>query len=112
MEKEKVLEFEIIKINDFGIVGVLRQNTKILKRSTDTEYSRGYNFPSWDFINKRLYTYGDEKYDNLIFTVPKEDIDLFLNKINSINKKYGIRKRWRAEKNKGYFYVDSSGLLY
>lgn len=111
MEKEKVLEFEIIKINDFGIVGVLRQNTKILKRSTDTEYSRGYNFPSWDFINKRLYTYGDEKYDNLIFTVPKEDFDLFLDKINSINKKYGIRKRWRAEKNKGYFYVDSSGLL-
>lgn len=111
MEKERVLEFEIIKMNDFGITGVLRQNTKILKRSTDTEYSRGYNFPSWDFINKRLYTYGDEKYDNLIFTVPKEDFDLFLDKINSINKKYGIRKRWRAEKNKGYFYVDSSGLL-
>ncbi len=111
MEKEKVLEFKIIKINDFGIVGVLRQNTKILKRSTDTEYSRGYNFPSWDFINKRLYTYGDEKYDNLIFTVPKEDFDLFLDKINSINEKYGISKRWRAEKNKGYFYVDSSGLL-
>ena len=111
MEKERVLEFEIIKMNDFGITGVLRQNTKILKRSTDTEYSRGYNFPSWDFINKRLYTYGDEKYDNLIFTVPKEDFDLFLDKINSINEKYGISKRWRAEKNKGYFYVDSSGLL-
>lgn len=112
MEKEKVLEFEIIKINDFGIVGVLRQNTKILKRSTDTEYSRGYNFPSWDFINKRLYTYGDEKYDNLIFTVPKEDFDLFLDKINSINKKYGIRKRWRAEENEEYYYIGSSGIVW
>lgn len=106
MEKEKVLEFEIIKINDFGIAGVLKQNTKILKRSTDTEYSRGYNFPSWDFINKILYTYGNEKYDNLIFTVPKEDFDLFLNKINCINKKYGRPKRWRAEEGGIYWFVD------
>lgn len=105
MEKEKVLKFKIIKINDFGIAGVLEQNTKILKRSTDTEYSRGYNFPTWDFINKILYTYGDEKYDNLIFTVPKEDFDLFLNKINSINEKYGIRKRWRAEEGEYYYYI-------
>ena len=112
MEKEKVLEFEIIKINDFGIVGVLRQNTKILKRSTDTEYSRGYNFPSWDFINKRLYTYGDEKYDNLIFTVPKEDFDLFLDKINSINEKYGISKSWRAKITETYYCIDDFNGIY
>ena len=105
MEKEKVLEFEIIKTNDFGIIGMLKQNTKILKRNTDTEYSRSYNFPSWDFINKKLYTYGDEKYDNLIFTVPKEDIDLFLDKINCINEKYGIPKRWRAEENNSYYTI-------
>ena len=111
MEKEKVLEFEIIKINDFGIVGMLKQNTEILKRSTDTKYSRGYNYPSWDFINKRLYTYGDEKYDNLIFTVPKKDIDLFLNKINSINKEYGIPKRWRAKGDGIYYFVDFDGTI-
>ena len=105
MEKENILEFEIIKINDFGIIGILKQNTKILKRNTDTEYSRSYNFPSWDFINKKLYTYGDEKYDNLIFTVPKEDIDLFLDKINCINEKYGIPKRWRGERSDKYFSI-------
>lgn len=107
MEKERVLEFEIIKMNDFGIAGVLKQDTKILKRRTDTKYSRGYNFPSWDFINKRLYTYGDEKYDDLIFTVPKKDIDLFLDKINSINKEYGIPKRWRADDGERYYYINS-----
>jgi len=105
MEKEKVLEFEIIKTNNFGIIGMLKQNTRILKRNTDTEYSRSYNFPSWDFINKKLYTYGDEKYDNLIFTVPREDIDLFLYKINCINEKYGIPKRWRAEENNSYYTI-------
>ena len=105
MEKEKVLEFEIIKTNNFGIIGMLKQNTRILKRNTDTEYSRSYTFPSWDFINKKLYTYGDEKYDNLIFTVPREDIDLFLYKINCINEKYGIPKRWRAEENNSYYTI-------
>ena len=109
MEKENVLEFEIIKINDFGIIGMLKQNTEILKRNTDTEYSRSYNFPSWDFINKKLYTYGDEKYDNLIFTVPKEDIALFLDKINCINQKYGIPKRWKPEKYEQYHFITSDG---
>lgn len=108
MEKEKVLEFEIIKTNDFGIIGMLKQNTKILKRNIDTEYSRSYNFPSWDFINKKLYTYGDEKYDNLIFTVPRGDIDLFLEKINCINEKYGIPKRWRADKEQYFYYITGS----
>lgn len=109
MEKENVLEFEIIKINDLGIIGMLKQNTEILKRNTDTEYSRSYNFPSWDFINKKLYTYGDEKYDNLIFTVPKEDIALFLDKINCINQKYGIPKRWKPEKYEQYHFITSDG---
>ena len=106
MEKENVLEFEIIKTNNFGIIGMLKQNTRILKRNTDTEYSRSYNFPSWDFINKKLYTYEDEKYDNLIFTVPREDIALFLDKINCINEKYGILKRWRAEEGEEYYFLD------
>lgn len=111
MEKEKVLEFEIIKTNDFGIIGMLKQNTKILKRNIDTEYSRSYNFPSWDFINKKLYTYGDEKYDNLIFTVPRGDIDLFLEKINCINEKYGILKRWRGENGEAYYFLNTKGEI-
>ena len=111
MEKEKVLEFEIIKTNDFGIIGMLKQNTRILKRNTDTEYSRSYNFPSWDFINKKLYTYGDEKYDKLIFTVPREDIDLFLDKINCINEKYGIPKRFKPENCEEYYFIFSDGYV-
>ena len=111
MEKEKVIKFKIIEANDFGIIGSLIQNTKVLKRSMDTEYSKSYNFPGWDFINKKLYTYGDEKYDNLIFTVPKEDIDLFLDKIFGINEKYGIPKRWRAKVKEGYYYVYSNGFV-
>ena len=109
MKKEKVLKFKIMEANNFGITGVLIQNTEILKRNMDTKYSRSYNFPSWDFINKKLYTYGDEKYDNLIFTVPKGDIDLFLEKINCINEKYGIPKRWRAAPHERFFCIYANG---
>ena len=111
MKKEKVLKFKIMEANNFGITGVLIQNTEILKRNMDTKYSRSYNFPSWDFINKKLYTYGDEKYDNLIFTVPKGDIDLFLEKINCINEKYGIPYRWRAKENEEYFTIKDDGYI-
>lgn len=109
MEKEKVLEFEIINMNDTGITGRLKQNTNILKRGRDTEYSRAYIYPCWDIINKILYTYGENKeYDNLIFTVPKNDIGIFSNKIDKINEKYGIPKRWRATKNEKYFHIEAS----
>lgn len=106
MEKEKVLLFEIISTNDVGMIGRLKQNTDVLKRGKDTEYSRGYIYPCWDIINKRLYTYGDDEYDDLIFTVPQDDIALFSNKIDKINEKYGIPKRWRAEEGGIYYFIN------
>lgn len=106
MEKEKVLEYEIISTNDAGWAVKLKQNTDVLKRRRDTEYSRAYIYPCWDIISKRLYTYGNEEYDDLIFTVPKNDIVLFSNKIDKINEKYGIPKKWRANKGAHYFRID------
>ncbi|ATV64541.1 hypothetical protein [Fusobacterium pseudoperiodonticum] len=31
--------------------------------------------------------------------------------VDFVNEKYGIQKRWRAEQNKGYFYIYSNGLV-
>lgn len=62
-------------------------------------------------LGKKLYTYGYEKYDNLIFTVPREDIALFLDKINCINEKYGIPKRWRTKESEKYFSISSTGII-
>lgn len=111
MEKEKVIFFEIISVNDVGMIGRLKQNTNVLKRGKNTEYSSGHTYPCWDIINKRLYTYGEEKYDDLIFTIPKDDIALFSDKIDKINKKYGILKRWRAEEGGMYFYINIENLV-
>ena len=52
-----------------------------------------------DITNLKISVYSKKVFEEI-----KKMIDL-------INEKYGIPKRWRAEKNKGYFYVDSSGLL-
>ena len=89
MEKENVLEFEIIKINDFGIIGMLKQNTEILKRNMDTEYSRSYNLKIYVYIkdgqlvreektnNKRLiktiYANGIEFLDELFKGIEEND---------------------------------------
>ena len=103
MEKEDVLELKIIDtlITEDGIdyiICKLSQNTEVLKRGVNTEYSKSFEYPGWDIRNKQLYTLGVvKKYDNLPFAVPTSDIELLKEKVKAINEKYGIKKRWRAK---------------
>lgn len=39
------------------------------------------------------------------FLVDKEDVEIIKNKVKKINEKYGIKKRWRAEKGENYYYI-------
>lgn len=112
MEKEDVLELKIIDtlITEDGIdyiICKLSQNTEVLKRGLNTEYSKSFEYPGWDIRNKQLYTLGVIKeYDNLPFAVPTSDIELLKEKVKAINEKYGIKKRWRAEQGEEYYYVN------
>ena len=112
MKREDVLELKIIDklITEDGIdyiICKLSQNTEVLKRELNTEYSKSFEYPGWDIRNKQLYTSGDIKeYDNLPFAVPTSDIELLKEKVRAINKKYGIKKRWRAKTGEEYFYID------
>ena len=57
-----------------------------------------------------LYVQGElQSQDNKIFLVDKEDLKKILEKVNKINEKYGIPKRWRAEKNKTYYLINYYG---
>ena len=109
MEREDVLELKIIDtlITEEGIdyiICKLSQNTEVLKRGLNTEYSKSFEYPGWDIRNKQLYTLGVIKeYDNLPFAAPTSDIELLKEKVRAINEKYGIKKRWRA-KHGGYYY--------
>ena len=113
MKREDVLELKIIDtlITEDGIdyiICKLSQNTDVLKRGINTEYSKSFEYPGWDIRKKRLYTLGVvEKYDNLPFAVPTSDIELLKEKVRAINEKYGIMKHWRAKHGEYYYYINS-----
>ena len=118
MKREDVLELKIIDtlITEDGIdyiICKLSQNTEVLKRGLNTEYSKSFEYPGWDIRKKRLYTLGVIKeYDNLPFAVPSSDIELLKEKVKAINEKYGIKKRWRAEKGEKYYYSTDSTFYF
>lgn len=112
MKREDVLELKIIDtlITEDGIdyiICKLSQNTEVLKRGLNTEYSKSFEYPGWDIRKKRLYTLGVTKeYDNLPFAVPTSDIELLKEKVKTINEKYSIKKRWRAKQGDYFYYID------
>ena len=113
MKREDVLELKIIDtlITENGIdyiICKLSQNTEVLTRGVNTEYSKSFEYPGWDIRKKQLYTLGVvKKYDNLPFAVPTSDIELLKEKVKAINEKYGIKKRWKADKHNYYYFLNS-----
>lgn len=115
MEKEKVLEIETQEIFDKIAIRIKYQNFEVLKRGKfkDEEIIvESACAPDYINLNNKLYIQGEvESGDNRVFLVDKEDLKNILEKVNKINEKYGIPKRWRAEKYKEYFYIGETGLV-
>lgn len=133
MEKENVLEIEITKINEMYSCWYVKKVNKIkLKAMPLTEIAHedkkkycfgygyrnefkkeyiGYNHHSCvsDYqINLEIDNL--ESYDKPYLIENKLVPDLqFL--IDVVNEKYGIPKRWRAERGEKYFLVSASGLI-
>ncbi|WP_314347077.1 hypothetical protein [Fusobacterium massiliense] len=110
---EKVLEIEAQEVFDKVAIRIKYQNFEVLKRGEfeDREIKvLSYNAPEYIKHNNKLYIQGkDKSKDNKIFLVDKEDIKKVLEIVNKINEKYGIPKRWRAEKGGVYLYIKSTG---
>ncbi|WP_338966208.1 hypothetical protein KSU13_09250 [Fusobacterium nucleatum] len=129
MEKEKVLEIEIIKATDKYSYWVIRKVNKIkLKKMPLTEIAhedkKKYCF-GYGYINefkKEYIGYNHhscvsdyqidleidnlESYDKPYLIENKLVPDLqFL--IDVVNEKYGIPNRWRADDGERYYYIDS-----
>ena len=81
MKKEKVLEIEFQPVWDKWAWTITKQNEKILERNV---------------LNK----------DNDIQICTSEEKTLIEEKVKSINEKYGIKKRWRAEKDEIYYCIN------
>ena len=109
MEKEKVLEIETQEVFDKVAVRIKHQNFEVLKRGgfydEETEVESDWK-PEYIKDNNKLYIQGkDESEDSRIFLVDKEDLKNILEKVNKINEKYGIPKRWRGERSDKYFSI-------
>lgn len=109
MEKEKVLEIETQEVFDKIAIRIKYQNFEVLKRGEfkDEEIIvESACVPDYINLNNKLYIQGEaESVDNRIFLVDKEDLKNILEKVNKINKKYGIPKRWRGKRSDKYFSI-------
>lgn len=110
MEKEKVLEIEYQEVFDKVAIRIKYQNFGVLKRGEfyDEETQvESFLVPEYIKGNNKLYIQGEEESkDNIIFLIDKEDLKKILETVNKINEKYGIPKRWRAEENEVYYFLD------
>lgn len=129
MEKEKVLEIEITKIDDnYSYCKIKYQNVVILERrgfckllqGTLKFYIHTIGGPSF-----KTYTdiYSGEKSASLIirggiieednkpFIIKNEDEKYIQEIVNLLNEEYGIPKRWRAEEKCSYWYIDSDNAI-
>ena len=113
MEKEKVLEIETQEVFDKIAIRIKYQNFEVLKRGEFYDGERKVESdwaPEDSKDNNKLYIQGkDESEDSRIFLVDKKDLKKILEKVNKINEKYGIPKRWRAEIGKKHFSILSTG---
>ena len=115
MEKENVLEIESQEVFDRVAVRIKYQNFEVLKRGEFYDRETGVESvwaPEYIKDDNKLYIQGKENdKDSKILLVDKEDLKKILEIVNKINEKYGIPKRWRAEKKGTYFYVADKGCI-
>ena len=110
MEKETVLEVEFIPVWDKWAGRIAKQNENILKRNEfiDSELKvESTCYPDFSISEGILFIKGCSKEDdNNIFLLSQAEKTLIEEKVKAINEKYGIVKRWRAEKNEIYFCIN------
>lgn len=115
MEKEKVLEIEIKKINDkYSVFYTTKLNIKELEKI-------GYTVTEFDVLDEvkkpAINFYFNNKNDftillndallNVPFIIENIYIEELKRIVDGYNEKYGIPKRWRAEKGRKYYFLNT-----
>lgn len=107
--KENVLEIEFQPVWDKWAWKITKQNEEILKRNEfiDKELNvESFRSPEFLSLKNKLFIKGSEKNrDNDISICNQEEKTLIEEKVKSINEKYGIKKRWRADYESLYYYI-------
>lgn len=112
MEIENVLEVEFKELWDNNFAWkITKQNEEILKRGIFEDSIVSVNstyFPDFYEKEEKLYIKGTSKgMDDKVNICTSEEKALIEEKVKAINKKYGIVKKWRAERQERYYYINS-----
>lgn len=110
MEKENVLEIEFKELWDnYFAWKIVKQNEEILKRNEflDKELNvESFRSPEFLSLKNKLYIRGSAKrLDDNISICNQEEKELIEEKLKAINEKYGIKKRWRANRHDHYHFL-------
>ena len=100
MEKEKVLEIEITKINDDWSAITVK---KIKKDFGNNDLFEWINIGGNYLYNRKIFI--NRIYPHIPFLIRNEIIEHLKDIVNAINEKYGIPKRWRGERSDKYFSI-------
>ena len=125
MEKEKVLEIEITKINDtYSLAKVTKMNRKVIEEKK--KYYFGYANSSNLETNSILYeapsfkTYISDTIhcfdlhlnsENDCFTIKNNLVGSLETFLQGFNEKYGTAKRWRAEEGEIYYSIGGVDVI-
>lgn len=106
--KEEVLKIESQEVFDSVAFRIVYQNEKVLKRGEfKDDKIKVFSGCGIGYYNNFFYIRGSKKdSDSEAFVVSKEVFKDIENKVKLINEKYGVEKKWRAEKNGVYFYIN------
>lgn len=110
MKKESVLEIEFTPIWGKWAWRIRKQNEEVLKLGNFRDYelkviSTSLIDPSFVTLSNYLFLKSSDLNDtvNMCDDTVKRIIE---EKVEAVNEKYGIERRWRAETGENYFYID------
>lgn len=114
--KDDVLSIEITKLNDqYSAVEITYQDENVLKRNDFYDKEIGVicgSYPDYSYKTNTLFIKGrNNSKDDVPFITENKYLKDIEEKVRLINEKYGIPKRWRAEKSSWYFYIDHLGVI-
>lgn len=110
MKKESVLEIEFTPVWDKWAWRIRKQNEEVLKLGNFRDdklkvMSTSLIDPSFITLSNYLYLKSSDLNDtvNICNDIVKRIIQ---DKVEAVNEKYGVEKRWRAESKETYFFIN------
>lgn len=115
--KDDVLSIKTTQINNkYSAVEITYQDENVLNRNEFYDKKIGVtcgSYPDYSYKTNTLYIKGrNDSKDDVPFIVENKYLKDIEEKVRLINEKYGIPKRWRAERNCAYYFIsDSMNIL-